>query len=88
MIDDFVKYLATWEPYYQHSVWMISGSKWQPGIPKVLDGMGPEGRPIAQALRRVLARYDSFDRKKIGKAGADLEQQIRAAIDGWEAKHP
>jgi hypothetical protein len=87
MVDDFVRYLDMWEPYYQHSVWLITGSKWQPGIPKVLEGMGPEGEPIVLALKRVQKRFDSFDRKRIGKPGADLEARIQAAIDGWEAKH-
>ena len=86
MVDDFVRYLDNWEPYYQHSVWLITGSKWQLGIPKVLEGLGPEGEPIVLALKRVQKRFDSFDRKRIGKAGADLETQIQAAIDGWEAK--
>ena len=87
LVDDFVKYLDLWEPYYQHSVWLITGSNWQPGIPKVLAGMGEEGKPVVQALKRVQKRFESFDRKRVGKAGPQLEEQIQSAISAWEAKH-
>ena len=87
MIDDFVRYLDLWDPYYQHSVWLITSSKWQIGIPKVLEGMGPEGKPIVLALKRVQERDPTFDERKIGNAGADLKTQIQSAIDGWEAKN-
>ncbi|MFK7852211.1 MAG: DUF6288 domain-containing protein [Akkermansiaceae bacterium] len=84
MIEDFVQYLDLWEPYYQHSVWLITGSKWQPGIPKVLQGLGAEGKPIVRALKRIQERFDSFDQKRVGKAGQDLEIQIQKAIEDWE----
>jgi hypothetical protein len=51
MVGDFVTYLARWEPYYQHSVWLITGSKWQPGVLKVLEGLGAEGQPSWPACR-------------------------------------
>lgn len=87
LVDDFVKYLDLWEPYYQHSVWLITGSKWQPGIPKVLAGLGKEGKPVVQALKRVQKRFASFEKKRIGKAGAELEKQIQAAISEWEDRN-
>ncbi|MDA0374005.1 MAG: DUF6288 domain-containing protein [Planctomycetota bacterium] len=87
MVDDFVTYLGIWEPYYQHSVWLITGSKWQPGILAVLRDLGEEGRPIVQALREVLARYDTFDMKRAGKNAAELEAAMRAAVADFEAQH-
>ncbi len=84
MVDDFVKYLDAWEPYYQHSVWLITGSKWQPGILAVLEGLGTKGQPIVRSLKSVLARYATFDAKRIGNAGADLEDAIRDAVDSFE----
>ena len=87
MIEDLVAYLDLWEPYYQHSVWLITGSKWQPGVPKILDGLGKEGQPIVLALKRIQKRFGSFDMKRIGKAGADIEKTIMKSITDWEAKH-
>ncbi len=43
MIGDLVPYLGLWEPYYQHRVWLITGSRSQPGIPKVLESLGDGG---------------------------------------------
>jgi hypothetical protein len=87
MIRDFVAYLAIWEPYYQHSVWLITGSKWQPGVLKVLEGLGAEGRPMVRSLKAIQKKFKSFDRKRIGGAGKDLEQQIDDAVRMWESNH-
>lgn len=87
MIDDLVAYLDLWEPYYQHSVWLITGSKWQPGVPKILSGLGEEGKPVVSALKRIQQRFSSFDVKRIGKAGANLEETIQKAIADWEEKN-
>lgn len=87
MIEDFVRYLKTWEPYYQHSVWLISGSRWQPGILKVLDGLGADGAPVVEGLKGVLQRYPDFDPRRVGKEGQALQQQIEEAIAKWEAEH-
>lgn len=87
MIDDFVAYLDIWEPYYQHSGWLITGSKWQPGIPKVLAGLGAEGKPIVAAMKRVLARFDTFDQKKTGKGGVEMKAKIQEAIEEWEKRN-
>ena len=69
MVDDFVTYLGIWEPYYQHSVWLITGSKWQPGILKVLEGLGAEGGPVVAALKEVKAKFASFDKKTHRQGG-------------------
>ncbi len=87
LVDDLAAYLDLWEPYYQHSVWLITGSKWQPGIPTLLADLGREGQPVVLALKRVQKRYPSFDGRRIGKAGKDLEVQIAAAIAEWEKRN-
>lgn len=87
MIGDLVAYLDLWEPYYQHSVWLITGSRWQPGVPKILGGFGEEGKPIVMALKRIQKRFTSFESKRIGKEGADLEKTILKAIADWEVKY-
>ena len=86
MVGDFANYLKIWEPYYQHSVWLITGSKWQPGVLKVLDGLGLEAKPMVDELKEILERYPAFDPKRIDKNGAELEKQIREAISAWEKK--
>lgn len=87
MVDDFVTYLRTWEPYYQHSVWLITGSKWQPGILAVLEGLGEDGRPVIESLRAVLERYPSFDERRIGKEGEAVEGAVRAAVTAFEERY-
>jgi len=86
MIEDFELYLAQWEPYYQHSVWLIKGSKWQPGILKILESLGPEGKPMVDQLRSIGDRYDEFDPGRISKDGAALPELIATAIRRWEQK--
>ncbi|MEM7012169.1 MAG: DUF6288 domain-containing protein, partial [Verrucomicrobiota bacterium] len=85
MVGDFVTYLENWEPYYQHSVWLISGSKWQLGILKVVDSLGADAKPIVASLKTIAAKYSLFDAKRIGNGGKDLEAQINEAIRKWEA---
>ncbi|MDB2640166.1 DUF6288 domain-containing protein [Akkermansiaceae bacterium] len=87
MIGDLVAYLDLWEPYYQHSVWLIMGSRWQPGIPKVLESLGEEGQPIVLALKRVQKRFRRFEGKRMGKDAANLERAIVKAIADWEVKY-
>jgi len=84
MIDDFALYLEDWEPYYQHSVWLIKGSKWQPGILRILKALGPEGQPIAKQLERITDSYEQFDTNRIPKDAKDLRTQIITAVQQWK----
>ena len=86
MIDDFVEYLKIWDPYYQHSGWLISGSKWQPGILKVLEDLGEKGRPICAQLKVILAKYDSFDPKRNHSVAKGLKDQITETVEKWETE--
>ncbi len=85
LLGDFETYLSTWTPYHQHSKWLISGSKWQLGLLEVLDRLGPKGQPLHANLEAVLARYDEFDPKRMGKDGVELEETMRARLAAWEA---
>ena len=86
IVDDLVTYLGIWEPYHQHSVWLITGSKWQLGILKVLEGLGEKGRPVVVALKDVLGRYGEFDAKRAGKNAVTLEEAMREAVEAWEVE--
>lgn len=83
LLDDFATYLETWEPYHQHSKWLISGSKWQDGLLTVLERMGREGLPLYRGLDDVLSRYDTFDDGRMGKDGVELEETLRTRLAAW-----
>ena len=86
--DDLAKYLDAWTPYHQHSVWLISGSRWQPGLLKVLSGLDKKhGTPIYLRLKKILTKWDDFDRRRYGGAAAEIPAKLRAAIEAWEKKH-
>ena len=87
MVDDFVAYLDDWEPYYQHSVWLIKGSKWQPGILKVVETLGKGGEPIVECLRHIVTRYDNYDQARISRDGQNLRELMATAIHRWERRH-
>ncbi|MFD2158410.1 DUF6288 domain-containing protein [Rubritalea tangerina] len=87
MIPGIADYLKVWEPYHQHSVWLISGSRWQPGVLKFIGSMGEEAQPIVMELENILKRYDRFDSKRNGKVAGELKGQIQAAVIAWREKH-
>lgn len=87
LIPDLVRYLKIWNPYHQHSTWMISCSKWQPGILKLIKDMGKEAQPLVDELKLLLKRYDHFDPKRDGRHGkiaSELKQQIETAVADWK----
>ena len=87
LLDDFAVYLESWTPYHQHSKWLISGSKWQLGLLEVLDRLEARGEPLYGSLETVLARYDEFDPKRMGKEGVELEQELRKRLEAWRATY-
>jgi hypothetical protein len=56
IIPDFLKYLETWTPDFQHSYWLITGNKWQDGLCKIAFEMGEDGRPLVDGLRKCQAK--------------------------------
>ena len=87
LIDDFVLYLSAWEPYHQHSKWLISGSKWQDGLLLVLDRLGADGADLRAALGGVLERWSEFDPGRMGKDGKALEETLRQRLAAWDELH-
>ena len=68
---------------------MIQGSKWQPGIVEVLQGLGPAGAPVVAELKAILTSYETgaFDVDRIPGAGKELEPFILVAVTAFEAAH-
>jgi hypothetical protein len=88
ILDDIEKYLKIWNPTGQHSGWLMGGSKWQLGMLKVLEKLGPNGRPLCKALKAVLSDYDKFEATGRQKdQAAKLKEQMQKAVEAWEKKH-
>ncbi|MHC5055499.1 MAG: DUF6288 domain-containing protein [Planctomycetota bacterium] len=88
ILDDIEKYLKIWNPTGQHSGWLMGGSRWQLGMLKVLEKLGPDGRPLCKAIKAVLRDYDRFEvggRQK--EQAAKLKEQMEKAVEAWEKKH-
>ncbi|MDA8967703.1 HEAT repeat domain-containing protein, partial [bacterium] len=86
MLDDFVLYLKNWQPYYQHSIWLIKGSNWQPGILRILKDLGPEGQPLVNQLERIERDYKQFDQSRIPRDATNLADLIATAVQEWKVK--
>ena len=87
LVPDLQKYLSNWKPYYQHSVWLITGSKWQPGIIKIMNELGKDGKGLRDSLKKVSQQYSSFDPKQFRREGKELEKTISKAISEWDNKY-
>ncbi len=85
LIPDFLKYLDTWVPGYQHSGWLITGSPWQIGLCKVLAELGPDGKPLAEALRKCQAKVADTG-KQDGQA-TQIRDALTEALAEWDKKH-
>ena len=84
IVGDFVKYLGTWTPDYQHSAWLITGSRWQPGLIKVADGLGSSAAPLMAELRKCL---DSrIDKASKNRAVVECRDALRKALEAYDAK--
>jgi hypothetical protein len=58
ILPDFIKYLETWQPGYQHSNWLIVGSPWQLGLIKVAELLGKDAGPLIATFKRCLTRVE------------------------------
>ena len=85
IVGDFLKYLDTWSPNYQHSVWLITGSPWQPGLLKVADHLGPKAKPLVAALRECLDK--KLDKTSKNKATIQCREALEKGLKAYEAKH-
>ncbi|MAG58506.1 MAG: hypothetical protein CMJ83_19635 [Planctomycetes bacterium] len=73
VVKDAIVYLKTWTPESQHAGWLITGSKWQPGLLKVLAWIDDRKPALIEALRGVLRRTKWNDRNQ-------REREMRDAL--------
>ena len=85
IIGDFARYLGYWTPDYQHSVWLITGSNWQPGLLKVADLLGKKAAPLVASLKECLDT--KIDKDSQDKAHVECREKLRKGIADYEAKH-
>ena len=60
---------------FQHSDWLITGSKWQHGFVKVTDFLGKDAAPVTGSFKKALSSKSAL----IGKAKNG--KQIKAAME-------
>ncbi|MBX2851218.1 MAG: HEAT repeat domain-containing protein [Phycisphaeraceae bacterium] len=51
---DLAKYMEGWAPGNQHSNWLITGNKWQPGLAKIAKNLGKDAGPIIAKFEHCL----------------------------------
>jgi hypothetical protein len=85
MLGDFVKYLRTWTPDYQHSAWLITGSAWQPGLVKIAENLGKDAGPLVAGLKDCLET--KTDKASKNKAHVACREKLRQAVEDYEKKH-
>ena len=58
IVPDFIRYLETWQPGYQHSNWLIVGSPWQLGLVKVAELLGEDAGRLIAAFQKGVVRVE------------------------------
>jgi len=86
LIGEFVKYLKTWTPDYQHSCWMITGSGWQSGLCEVAMGLGADGKPLIDALRQCQARLPATGGRRGGQV-TQVRDALTKTLAEWDKKY-
>jgi hypothetical protein len=84
IVPDFVEYLDTWQPGFQHSNWLITGSGWQHGLIKVAELLGEDAGPLVVAFKQCLARVQWDEANKDHVACRDA---MKKAIADYQAKY-
>jgi len=91
--DEYARYMAIWKPDYQHSIWLVSGSRWTMPMTTVLESLGEDGKVLCQALKATIESIESGEReipkRDPGTGGAHLKvlDTLKKAVKAWEAKH-
>ena len=85
LIPDFLKYLETWTPGFQHSNWLITGSGWQVGLCKVLTDLGADGKPLADALRKCQAKVANAGPRD--RSGTAVREALTKTLAEWDKKY-
>jgi hypothetical protein len=84
ILPDFIRYLETWQPGFQHSNWLIVGSPWQLGLVKAAEVAGEDAGRLIAAFERCLARVEWDESDKDHVACRDAMQK---AIADYRAKY-
>ncbi len=91
--DEYARYLETWMPNTQHSIWLVAGSRWTIPMSTVLASMGEEGKVLCQAMKATIEAIESGERKipdrdpGTGGAHERILPTLKKAVDDWEAKY-
>jgi len=83
ILPDFIKYLQTWEPGFQHSNWLVLGSGWQHGLITVAEMLGEDAGPLISAFKDCLARVEWDESNKDHVACRDA---MKKAIADYQTK--
>ncbi|MEO0477772.1 MAG: hypothetical protein AAF085_17665, partial [Planctomycetota bacterium] len=78
---DLARYMDGWRPGNQHSDWLITGNKWQPGLAKIATELGEDGKPIIEAFKHALEQDYWNPRAKTYEA---VQKAMRDAIAAHE----
>ena len=82
--DDYVRYLQTWTPGFQHSGWMVTGSRWNLSMQTVLQSMGKEGKPLCLAMKGALEKLESGRLPMAPDSHKQIVATLKAAVAEWE----
>ncbi len=82
ILPDFITYLETWQPGFQHSNWLITGSGWQHGLIKVAEMLGQDAGPLVAAFGKCLARVQWDESNKDHAACREAMQKAVADYRG------
>ncbi len=85
IVGDFVKYLGDWTPDYQHSVWLITGSKWQPGLITVADLLGTKAKPLVAGLKDCLEK--KIDKTSTKREYVECRTKLQNGIQEYQQKY-
>jgi hypothetical protein len=79
--QNLATYMRGWKPGNQHSNWLITGNKWQPGLAQIAIEMGKDGKPIIDAFKRCL---DESDWNLKDKQQPAVREAMQEAVDKFE----
>jgi hypothetical protein len=93
LLEEYARYLKTWQPNTQHSIWLVSGSRWTLPMSKVLESTGKDGKVLCQAMKAAAEAIESGERpipkRDPGTGGAHVKllPTLKQAVAKWEAQH-
>ena len=79
--ENIATYMQGWKPGNQHSDWLITGNKWQPGLAKIAKDLGKDGGPIIEQFKHAL-KQDYWNPRS--KTYEPVRKAMQDAIDAYE----